>query len=229
MFYSEDYYEKTKTAAEIIKSSNLKSFPINPAILARRKGIKIISYTTFSRLTDISLERIASVSADGFSVRKNGQYFIIYNPNVTPKARRRWTLVHELCHIKSGHIGEMKGKLPTYMSDRPTESEADELTCCLIAPLPVALLCGVNSEAEFAGAFGLSRQASINLYKDYTQYRLNNHGDIPLEIGYGDSLHNFTDFVLYRNRVNFCIGNRIHVNPDIYYDESKIIELKAAK
>ena len=222
MFYSQFYVDSSEIAADIFRRYDVTSFPVNPVKLAHKSGITVVSFSAFSEFTGIPIDQIACISSDGFSVFLDDQYFIVYNPHVTPKSRRRWTLMHEYCHIRLGHVRQQEHIRPDYLDDMPSEAEANELTCCLIAPLPVALMCGINSEEQFASCFGVSQQASINLYDDYNNYRTKNY---PLELGYGNSLDNFRPFILDYNRDRYKISQIRHCgNPNIYCSESEFYE-----
>lgn len=191
MFYSPDYRRATEEAGRIFVENGVTAFPLNPVRLANQAGIKILPYEQFSELADIRRERLMEVSGDGFSTCVEKQFFIIYNADVRPRSRRRWTLLHEYCHIHLGHVPDTGDLLPSYPNERYLEAAADELTSCLIAPLPLLFLCRIESEAELTRCFGLSGQAAANAFAAYRKYRL---ADLPPELGYGKALDNFLPF-----------------------------------
>ena len=214
MFYSRDYHRATELAGEILLSNGIDAYPINPLRLANQGGVKVVTYAVFSSLSSVSEQALLAVSGDGFSTGLAGQYLIAYNPAVRPRNRRRWTLLHEYCHIRLGHVPADGALVPDYSSKRYLEAEADELTSCLIAPLPVAYLCGVDSAEEFARCFGLSGQAAANAFESYKRYLAM---DVPPELGYGAALDRFSRFALaYRRRRDLARRREHYRNVDVY-------------
>lgn len=191
MFYSKDYHRATEEAARVFVENGITAFPLNPVRLANRAGIKILPYDRFAELTAVGRDRLLELSGDGFSTCLEKQFFIIYNDDIRPRSRRRWTLLHEYCHIRLGHVPVTGGLLPSYPNERCLEAAADELTSCLIAPLPLLFLCRIENEAELTRCFGLSGQAAANTFAAYRKYR---RMDLSPELGYGDALDNFRRF-----------------------------------
>ncbi|HIW74745.1 MAG TPA: ImmA/IrrE family metallo-endopeptidase [Firmicutes bacterium] len=193
MFGSFSYRRAAGEAAQILLDNEVTAYPLNPVCLANRAGIKILTYPQFASLADLPEETLLSLSGDGFSTCVDGQYLIVYNRTVRPRNRRRWTLLHEYCHIYLGHVPEDGALLPDYPNDRPMEAAADELTGCLIAPLPLAFLCRIDTEEEMARCFGLSEQAAANLFHTYRRYCCT---DLSPVLGYGKALEALCPFAI---------------------------------
>lgn len=220
MYYSENYLKATRIADHILAESEISKYPLNPVSLAVKNGIRIISYTDFSKLCRISEKQLYEISDDGFSVRFRNVYFIVYNPLVPSKGRRRWTLIHEFSHIMLGHVREREEILPNYHRKRHLEAEANELTSCLIAPLPVILMCDIVSKEELKRHFGLSTQAAQNIFADY-QKMLNQAKDHKM--GYQNSLPQMQEFatqVIWSRRIRQRHHSSVCLN--IYPAESDI-------
>lgn len=196
MFYSPSYRRATEEAGRILLENGISTYPLNPVVLACRAGIKILTYDQFSSLADIVQADLLALSEDGFSTCVDSQYLIVYNPFVRPRSRRRWTLLHEYCHIHLGHVPLNSTLVPGGPNERFMEAAADELTSCLIAPLPLIRLCGIESETELARCFGLSGLAAKNTFETYRKYC---RGNQPPELGYGASLDRFGRFALEYN------------------------------
>lgn len=175
MLLSPSYLEAYHRAERILLESGIRSFPVNPVFLLRAQGIRLVTYRQFSQLNGTGVEELLKVSADGFSLCRDGTFLVVYNESVGSKGRRRWTLLHEFSHIALGHIGLDHPSLQQRREQtrRWMEAEADELTLCLIAPLPVAHMCGVETEQELRLLFGLSREAAANIFRDYCQAERN--------------------------------------------------------
>ena len=92
------------------------------------------------------------------------------------------------------------------------EAVADELACCLVAPLPLILLCGLENSEEISGAFGISRLAADHIFLDYQRYL---EMDEPPELGYGAHLFPYTPFALRAARKGRQTRKRKAVDIDI--------------
>lgn len=193
MFYSPSYRRAVEMAARILLENQVSAYPLNPVSLANRSGLKILPYARFSALTGVAEAELLALSEDGFSTCVDSQHLIIYNPAVQPRSRRRWTLLHEYSHIRLGHVPAEDALLPSRPNERYLEAAADELTSCLIAPLPLIFLCRIEDERELARCFGLSGQAAANIFETYRKYR---RSDLPPALGYGAALDNFCRFAM---------------------------------
>ena len=193
MVGSQSYLRATELAGRILHESGVSAFPLNPVFLARQAGVKIVPYAQFAALSALRAEELLAVSEDGFSTCVDSQYFIVYNPAVQPRSRRRWTLLHEYCHIRLGHVPEDGALLPGGPNERALEAAADQLTACLIAPLPLAFLCRIEGEEALARCFGLSGRAAANIFRDYQTYR---RSSLSPALGYGEALGFFCRFAM---------------------------------
>ena len=220
MYYSENYLKATQLADRILTESDVAKYPLNPVELALKNNIRIITYRDFSRLCKIPEKKLIEISPDGFSVRFQQIDFIVYNPQIASKGRRRWTLIHEFCHIKLGHVKEKNQILPTYSRKRYLEAEANELACCLIAPLPVILMCDIDNEEDLKRVFGLSSQAAANIFADYQ--KMLSEARNP-KMGYLRSLPRLQEFatqVIWSRQMRRC--HRPHTNLNVHPTEADI-------
>ena len=171
MRITEQYLNFSRKAEQVLLKSNVYAFPAEPIQIARKNGALVTEYEKFSKVSGVPVQELLNISDDGFCMLRNGSPVIVYNRQVASKGRKRWTILHELSHILLGHISREH----TVVYDRSRsvkrwmEQEADCLTACLAAPMPVALICGINSAEEMRALFGLSRQASQNLFQDYQE------------------------------------------------------------
>jgi Zn-dependent peptidase ImmA (M78 family) len=147
------------TAADIFEREGIVSLPLDPAALARKNGVRLVTYTTFSaaRKSNSPLP-----SGDGFLVRSGTSPVIVYNEKIASSGRQRWTLIHELCHLWLGHAS----------SDARTEREVERLTASLISPLVVLHLCGVTNACQVARLCGISNEAARIRFDEMTRRRM---------------------------------------------------------
>lgn len=212
MFYSQNYFLATKQAGRLLGQLEEKAFPLNPIALSQSLGIKVLTYRDFCHLAGVEMNTAFEISQDGFSSCLEGEFFIVYNPDIRSQGRRRWTLLHELSHIVCGHIDAQGPVIQDYQKQRHREAQADELACCLVAPLPLILLCGLENSEEISGAFGISRLAADHIFLDYQRYL---EMDEPPELGYGAHLFPYTPFALRAARKGRQTRKRKAVDIDI--------------
>lgn len=169
MKLTQQYISAYRIAEKALLKAGVCAFPIDPVQLARRNGVLVAGYEKFSAVSRTPMEELLAISADGFCVFRQGSPIIVYNHQIDSVGRKRWTVLHELSHILLGHIDERHATVHERQKDvrRWMEQEADLLTRCLIAPAPVALVCGVADEKELRALFGLSGEAAEHLYRDY--------------------------------------------------------------
>lgn len=166
---TQQYLTFYRQAEEILFRSGVTVFPVEPVRLAQNNGVLVAGYERFSAVSGIPMRELLSISSDGFCLRYKGRPIIVYHHGVSSYGRKRWTILHELSHILLGHLDHDHLNVYERREDvrRWMEAEADILTKCLIAPLPVALACGVKNEKELQRLFGLSAQAAGLLYPEY--------------------------------------------------------------
>lgn len=175
MKITQNYINKCNLASKILIQSNVQFFPLNPLIIAKQYNILVVSYEWFEKQGLGTIKNCLEISKDGFCFCNNGRYFIVYNDKISSKGRRRFTLTHELSHILLGHINENNNSLSytdTYLK-KQIELEADTLATCLLAPLSIAHMCDITSAKEMQLIFGLSKEASENIFKKYKYLRKN--------------------------------------------------------
>ena len=227
MLLTASYIQAFDFAVEILRKGRIKFFPVNPIILANNLHIPVITYKEFAKKNETSVSEYLKVSTDGFCIYLGDQPAVLYNSEVESKGRRRWTLIHEISHIMLHHIDEKHPTLKKHRADkrRWLESEADELTLCLIAPLPIAHMCGVESRQEIRRLFGLSKEASENIYADFEKAL---KGRKLTYLKFNDFVSEYTPFVSewiwrkreYRNRTPGLIYRHGVPNLDIYADDT---------
>lgn len=169
------YIDMCRFASKILIDCNIKFFPLNPLVIANHYNILVVSYECFEKQGFGFEKDCLNISKDGFSFYNSGKYFIIYNDKISSKGRRRFTITHELAHILLGHINKNNQVFQDKKSyiKKQLEIEADMLAVCLLAPLCIAHMCDISSVQEMQYFFGLSGEASKNIFDNYSKFRFN--------------------------------------------------------
>ena len=114
-------------ARELLLKLDIKNVPIYPRKIARELGIFVH-------------EREAESGYDGYLMCANGAWGIMINSSIKSKARRRFTVAHELGHYCISHHGKdnyqcfRKDISATSSSVRQDEREANEFAVELLMP-----------------------------------------------------------------------------------------------
>lgn len=120
--------------------------------LSVERNLLVCTFATFCRRHGITHEELLDLSehADGFTMRHNRHYIVVYDDDPSiPESRRRFTLAHELGHYALRHW-------------RKTEAEEREADCFarnLLAPRLLAIDRGFEF-ADYPAAFGISAAAA---------------------------------------------------------------------
>lgn len=162
-----------KKVLELYETLDKIQYPLEPLeIFQTMPDCRAISYAEAAELTDSSEEDVAracqSHNAATHYDSANQRYLVMYNQNM-PSGRLRWTLLHEMGHIRLGHF-ETLGAFVLAARDerqgyRQLEYEADCFAWNAIAPLPILRELNISSAAEIQRRFGLSAEAAENQFE----------------------------------------------------------------
>lgn len=154
------------TGTQALLRAGIDSLPVSLSAIADYFGIKIVDYTSFTRVYDVTEHELYNASTAGFSLMQDGRFLCVLNNSLCHQPRRKWTAAHELGHILSGHINSGR---PVLTNDQ--EREADNFAAQLLAPLTILHFCGVSSALEIERLCGISRQAAEYRFNDLTRLR----------------------------------------------------------
>ena len=151
-------YEKIKDAVvQMYEECNVHCTPINGFEIATHLGISVCAYSALS-----SMQRAAAMklSEDGFHVLKNGRYIIYYNDECS-SGRINNTIIHELGHIRLGHVQESE----------LAEAEAKFFAKFALAPPVLIHKLGLQSCYEVMERFEISYKAACIAWSYYTLWQ----------------------------------------------------------
>jgi Zn-dependent peptidase ImmA (M78 family) len=118
------------------------------------------SFASFCQKTGAAYTKLAA-GADALTVRRGGQYVILYNSEIKSERRRAFTLAHEIGHILLSHAGE---------DEAAEEREANAFAASLLAPEILFRFLehrdGPFDAERMEATFCLSREAAENRLRD---------------------------------------------------------------
>ena len=118
------------------------------------------SFSSFCEKTGTPREAFSS-DADALTVRRDGQYVILYNERIASERRRAFTLAHELGHILLSHAGEAPAT-----EEREANAFAASLLCPEILFRYLEHRDGPFDEEKMTAVFSLSREAAAHRLRD---------------------------------------------------------------
>lgn len=144
------YSEINSLAADLYEELSIKTFPIDPFDIAKRKGFVLKPY---SQLSEQTCAKLREYRWSGASIRdgKKRNYYIYYDDSQV-KTRQRFTVMHEIGHILLGHKQD---------SDY-AEKCANHFAAYMLAPPPIVWRCKCNTAKEAAKRFDLSMSCAEN-------------------------------------------------------------------
>ena len=168
-----DYKISRNLSWEVLINENITSLPVNVSELCASLGVRIRTYDGF----------IDGVDSDGESIiMSDGVPLIIYN-KCKPKARKRFTVAHEIGHILLGHVGRyhLVNREPSD-SDNPIERAANVFAARLLAPACVLWALNAQTPEEIMKLCDISYQAAeYRAARMQELYRRNMFLTSPLE------------------------------------------------
>ena len=120
------------------------------------------TFSSYCEKTGTPKKILCDAGTDGLTVRRGGQYIILYNDLVENERRRTFTLAHEVGHILLSHAGEHPE-----VEEREANAFAASLLCPAIAARYLAHRDGRPlTEQLLTGYFFLSAEAVKNRLRD---------------------------------------------------------------
>src|SRR5690606_10624217 len=99
-----------KVVYNFFVSENITTFPINPFEIIKKNKWGLMTYSEIAMENDMSIKEVikACQSEDGYVIKDNDNYTIAYNDTIDNFGRIRFTLMHEIGHIKLNHLIEFE-------------------------------------------------------------------------------------------------------------------------
>lgn len=166
MYLSDSQYENIKeNVVDMYEECGLTTYPIDCMEIARRLNYRLVPY---SKLKGKKLVTAMNISMDGFHVlvedKVSGMFmWVIFYNDENSHERQRWTILHEIGHIRLDHTQESE----------LAEAEANFFAKYSIAPPPLIHYAQCDDYIDVAVKFDLSIQAtyySMCYYHKWLQY-----------------------------------------------------------
>lgn len=155
------YNKIEKDISNLYIQLNIGKYPINPMDIATALGYELI---TFSKMNSEAKKMLISKDVDGISYYNpvKEKYVIYYRPNAK-KERLRFTIAHEIGHIRMGH------KCESELARRV----ANYYAAYLLAPTPWIAHADCDDYTDVVNKFFVSEQCAIicfNRYENWHNY-----------------------------------------------------------
>lgn len=177
-----DYERVRNIVKTVLTDYNITSFPIDPKELLQRSGVICLSYSEINQSPEFKegLSILRKRNADAASIKSGSQYMVWYDDKVPYEDRIRFSLAHELGHIKLGHLDDRPNgwftRYKTVDSKDPLEKESDAFAAELLAPTALAYLTGLDVhdiqstfQVSFSCANIVAKNASTLKFDNSTQ------------------------------------------------------------
>ncbi len=153
------YQQARNLSWEVIRDCKINCFPVNLGAICRHYEIKTIPYSKFT-LWDM-VDPLAK-KGDGFSLKFEEQYYIIFNDYVNNLGRIRFTIAHEVGHILLGHVESITFYRNSEIDSNTNEEEAQANIFARDLLMPAAVLSAlhVHSPKEIATLCNISMQSA---------------------------------------------------------------------
>ena len=152
------YNKIEENVVNLLTQLNITSYPIDPTAIAIALGYELIPYPHISDEDKLRFS-IDEFDAISFFDSNRKVYKIYYKPDGL-KERFRFTIAHEIGHIRMGH------KCESELARRI----ADYYAAYLLAPTPWISAAGCEDFADVAAEFSLSRKCAMRCFDRYLRW-----------------------------------------------------------
>jgi hypothetical protein len=191
----------------ILASESVTRLPIDPIQLYKEFGWHLYTYSQAKMIVGenfVNILRKCEIDATTKPFfQKNGQinYCTLYDEEITPFNRIRFTLAHEIAHIILGHCLEDK----KIRRIKPFEDEADRFAAELLAPIPILKSINATHSPSFIMEIcELTPRAANNRYEDLRTWEFDSN-EVSRFIPNEDLIYQFKDFIYDCNYKIHCL------------------------
>lgn len=157
------YSEIENDVAELFTQQGIRSYPVDPMKIAVSLGYHLIS---FDKINDEAKKMLVSKGVDGISyyVPDKRTYVIYYKPDKNNE-RLRFTIGHEIGHIRMGH------KCESNLAQRV----ANYYSAYLLAPTPWISFADCDDYKDISRNFCVSDSCANICFNRYAKWRKITH------------------------------------------------------
>ena len=152
------YNKIEENVTNLFLQLNIHSYPVDPMKIAIRLGYELIP---FSKMNREAKRILVPKDADGIShYNPETKTFVIYYRPDGMKERLRFTIGHEIGHIRMGHRCESE----------LARRIADYYAAYLLAPTPWIGQAGCDDYTDVANAFFVSEPCAMRCFTRYENW-----------------------------------------------------------
>ncbi len=152
------YNKIEANVVDLFVQLNIHSYPVNPMQIALSLGYELVP---FSKMDTAARRILVPKDADGIShYNPDRNTFVIYYRQDEMKERLRFTIGHEIGHIRMGH------KLESDLARRI----ADYYAAYLLAPTPWIGLAGCADYSDISNVFFVSEACAMRCFTRYEKW-----------------------------------------------------------
>lgn len=162
---------------DLIAETQINWLPVDPFEVYRHYDWALYSCTAaeeiYGKKDPFNIKK-QRVDAKTFRVRETGEYITIYDEQYL-EGRIRWTLAHEIGHIRLGHLVDFeetclcRGGL-TEAKYKVLEREANVFAAELLAPMAILRFLKLTTASEIADFCKTSKEAARYRERDFQLY-----------------------------------------------------------
>lgn len=153
------YNKIEENVVDLLVQLNIRSYPIDPMQIALSLGYELVP---FSKMDKEAKRMLVPKDVDGVShYDPDRKTFVIYYRPDGMKERLRFTIGHEIGHIRMGHKGESE----------LARRIADYYSAYLLVPTPWIGQADCDDYTDVANAFFVSEPCAMRCFTRYENWR----------------------------------------------------------
>ncbi|MDD4844816.1 MAG: ImmA/IrrE family metallo-endopeptidase [Anaerotignum sp.] len=192
------YQEARNLSWEVLRDCGIECFPVNLGEICRHYKIKTIPYSKFTLWDMVDPH---AKKGDGFSLKLETQYYLVFNDSIHHLGRTRFTIAHELGHILLGHVETITFYRNSEIDSDTNEKEtqANIFARDLLMPAAVLAALHVHAPEEIAAFCNISLQsAQIRAKRMEALYQRDCFQQHPLERAITEQFGNYIKKINYQ-------------------------------
>lgn len=164
--FTPSHYTAYDAARELMVEENITSLPVDPYSIARNLGVDLIAFDDPQNgLPPKRIQKLRSLKIDAILIKPDPEietYWIFYDNQIL-QDRQRFTIAHELGHIRLGHKNADSLMRKQFNREKdPVEIEADDFAGELLRPPALMALTNVENVNEIQCICWVSSSSAEN-------------------------------------------------------------------
>ncbi len=152
------YNEIEENVVDLFVQLNIRSYPVDPMEIALLLGYEL---KPFNKMNTEARRILQTKNIDGLSYfDPNRNKVVIYHKSFGMRERLRFTIGHEIGHIRMGHRGESE------LANRV----ANYYSAYLLAPTPWIWQAGCDDYVDVAEKFLVSKMCALRCFERYENW-----------------------------------------------------------